>query len=194
MTLTVLRRALSVYREPAHVFDALYANEDTPLWFDHHGERGRQVSYLGAGRLLPLDADQWRDQVRSAHGSMSLPYGVSADGAPLGIVLVIPYELAADTLDLTLTGIATPRALVVEEVIEVNHVTKQLNLVALAPEGAELNGRARDIERMLDASEPRRRAPIPHQPGHLWRDSRDRYIEMITQAQSAIAEGDSYQN
>ena len=193
MTLTVLRHALSVRREPDHVFDALYADQDTPLWFDHHGERGTQVSYLAAGRMLPVTADQWRDQVRSAHTSLTVATGVSVGGAPLGVLLVIPYELAAETLDLPLSGVHTPRALIVAEVIEANHLTGELSLIALVPEGADLGPRAQEIERILTESTPRERSPLPQRPGHIWRDSRARYVEMIERAQSAIANGDAYQ-
>lgn len=193
MTLTVLRHALTVRQETSRVFDALYADSETPLWFDHHGDRGTQVSYVAAGRTVPLGSESWRDQVRSAHQSVKLPPGLSLEGAPLGVLLVIPYELASDTLDLPLSGNTTPRALVVDEVIEISHVTGDLTLIALADEGADLRPRAEEIERILSEYQSKTREALPQRVGHTWRDSRERYVEMIEKAKSAIAEGDAYQ-
>ena len=190
--MTVFRHALSVSATPSTVFDALFADHPFPLWFDRHGERGSGVSYLSGGEPISLDND-WSESLRARHRAHAVALGLEVGEAPLGIVLVVPYEAGTQTLGVDLEGPRVPVALEVRDVIEVDHRTGRVTLWALRPEGYDISIWAKTVEEALATALPRAREALPQGRGHRWRDSPERYRDMIEQGVSSIRRGDVYQ-
>jgi anthranilate synthase component 1 len=196
MTKELLEHLLPVSSDPETVFHALFANHDYALWFDEHGERGRGVSYLGAGIPLALTSKQWRTEVRAAHQTLALD-STQVEGLPLGILLVLPYELAYETLSLpsdTEDTPALPIALVVKQVVRVEHDT---GLVSAYGVGSRTDTDWLSfVERTQQALTAGGGVPKPVVAQGLelsWRDDTTRYREIIRLAREAIRQGDAYQ-
>jgi len=196
MTMGLVQHLLPGYWEPDVAFTALFAEESHAVWFDHHGERGTGVSYLAQGTPLVLDSANWEDVLRKAHLDRALPSGVALGEVPLGLVLVMPYELAATTLELQLPGAeeAVPIALAIDRVLELDHRSKSATLYGLGdqddPEWLEW---VSCVERCLRDAAPLPEPVLAQAQSLAWRDSTKRYCEIIREAQSAIREGDAYQ-
>jgi len=203
MTTELLQHLLPVHSDPDTVFHALFAQHPNALWFDDHGERGMGVSYLAAGEPLPLDASTWQDQLRQAQRALGgANRGVEGLGrVPVGIVVVVPYELAASTLSVTLPGApsdddpqAIPHALVVRQVVAVEHATGAVRVYGLGEPGDEQwAASVARIEQVVRSATPPPEPVIEHSAEILWRDDPVRYREMIALAQQAIRRGDAYQ-
>lgn len=193
MTMTALRHVLSVRADAPTCFHALFAKQPHPLWFDRHGERGTGVSYLAAGNALPLEQKTWRESVRAAHSTLLVESGLELGDTPLGLVLVVPYELAMDTLGVPLVGEQTPRAFMVDRVIEVHHDSHEVVLWELVEPGVDGESSVQQIESTLRRAAGNDPEPLQKASGQRWRDSRADYLSMIRDAQSAIGEGDAYQ-
>lgn len=175
---------------PAKVFRVLCDDSTCALWLDHHGERGSGVSYLARGTPLELTPG-WRDEIRSAWREHALLEKVDLGGVPLGIHLVFPFELGAEFLGLAAEGDVRPRAILVTSVVEVRHDTGEAAVVSLAePEGSSLR---QTLAEALETMPPMEDPVLPGVDGVAWRDSQQRYHEMIASAQRYIAEGDAYQ-
>ena len=91
MTTGVLRHTLPFTRDPERAFLSLDSGAPVALWLDEHGDRGRGVSYLAFPEDMEL-GDPFGDSVRALQSAHSLASNVSAEGAPLGVFLVLPYE------------------------------------------------------------------------------------------------------
>jgi anthranilate synthase component 1 len=193
MTKGYVRHPLEVQADPVDAFTALYAQSPYSLWLDNHGERGHGVSYLAMGEPLPLTRN-WRTEVRDASAQLSLPQEVSLAGVPLGVYLVLPYELGTETIGMSAGGRdpVVPHGLVVTRLVEINHDTLAVTACALGEESEHVEWVA-SLAQTLHActpAEPVQRVPAE---GSTWRDAEDRYREMIASAQSYIAKGDAYQ-
>lgn len=179
----------------ADAFVALYGTDPYALWFDDHGERGRGMSYLASGRPLDMGGASWRESLRVAHGDFAQLSSVPVGSLPLGIVVMVPYELGTDTLGLAeREGTPQPRALRVDRLIAINHQTGEFSLHAIGSGwDGELAVWREGVEAAL-AEAPIQGPPVlPHQPAVVWRDSTDAYREIIGLAQEAIRQGDAYQ-
>ncbi len=191
MTKGFLRHPLHHRATPAEAFHVLCGESPNALWFDHHGERGSGVSYVALGKPLML-SENWRAEVRSAWSDLSVPEGSNLGGVPLGIHLVLPYELGSQTLGVEDLGGSIPRALAVDRVLEVRHDTGELSLLALGSTDA-LAPWVESVERALDEMSPLPDPLLDSVSEVAWRDSEERYLEMIQSAQNFIAQGDAYQ-
>lgn len=195
MTMELLWHPLSTRIDIADAFIALYGDDPYALWFDDHGERGRGVSYLASGTPIDLGGPSWRNALRSAHAGLTPASAVPVGSLPLGIVVVMPYEVGTDTLGLSSReGTLEPRAIFVDRLISIDHETSELSLCALGTGWAgELAAWRQSVSAAL-ASAPSQGPPVlPHQPPVVWRDSTDAYRTMIHSAQDAIREGEAYQ-
>jgi para-aminobenzoate synthetase component I len=196
MTTELLQHSLAHPIDVSEAFVALHAESPHAMWFDDHGERGRAVSYLAEGRPIARDGASWRDDLRSAHKAVRLPSPMDLHGLPLGVVLVASYELSGDTLGIESAGGGHEHlhAWVVDRVVAIDHHTSHATLWALgsAWEGelALWRDTVSDILRAPHALAP---PVLPDQPELLWRDSLERYRDMIQLAQQAIRDGDAYQ-
>lgn len=195
MTMELLWHPLSARTDIADAFVALYGSDPHALWFDDHGERGRGVSYLASGSPLELGGPSWRESLRAAHQDISPLNSVPVGALPLGIVVIMPYELGMDTLGLSgRKGALEPLALRVDRLVAINHDTGDISLCALGSGwDGELAAWKESVEALL-ADAPIQGPPVlPHQPEVVWRDSTDAYREIIRSAQHAIRDGDAYQ-
>jgi anthranilate synthase component 1 len=190
MTKGVSRHPLRHHATPADVFDVLCGDSPHALWLDHHGERGTGVSYLALGEPLELTRD-WREEVRAAWKALALPPGDHVS-TPLGVHLVLPYEVGSDILGVEVSGSTIPRALVVTRLLEVAHDSGEITAHWL-PGVPNAETWVESLERDLDAASPRHKPVLPVIADALWRDSAERYREMISLAQGFIAQGDAYQ-
>jgi anthranilate synthase component 1 len=193
MTKGLFRHPLRAQVAPADAFFAMCGNQPHCLWLDHHGERGSGVTYLAVGSPVELSLE-WRAEVRAASRELSLPGGLELGHVPLGIHLVVSYETGAENLGLQAQGGAPliPRALVVTRVLEISHSSGDMAVLALEDDGT-LSSWCEDLDHTLSSLEPS--APPHVDPPHslTWRDSEERYADMIRSAQDWIGRGDAYQ-
>jgi anthranilate synthase component 1 len=110
----------------------------------------------------------------------------------LGVHLVLPYELAGETLGVPTREEAIPRALVVTKLMAISHDTGEVVAYSLGPKD-ELTEWADSIDQALEASAPLPLRSLTTLGTVSWRDSEERYLEMIRRAQDFIAQGDAYQ-
>jgi len=198
MTTGLVWHPLAHTMDAETAFMALYGEDPHALWWDDHGERGQQVSYLASGTPLDL-TENWREELRVAHAALARASAEGAGEYPLGIVIVAPYETGVQAIGLPPHPLTTqadivPRAVLVDRLIACDHRTQTLTAVALADTwSGELELWAERLENTL-AQAP---SPPPAVVGEVarlhWRDSPVRYREMILSAQDAIVRGDAYQ-
>jgi anthranilate synthase component 1 len=197
MTMGLSKHLLSVRSDPETAFLALFGSDTNALWFDDHGERGSGMSYLASGNTLTLRPDYWEADLRAAHALLAVPQECALLGVPLGVVVVAPYELAATTLDLpaVVKGQSTiPVALEVTRVIAIDHTTREVWLYGLTqPEDSEWGLWVWNVQRVLSQATTPPAPSLENAQSASWRDSAERYREMIHCAQGAIARGDAYQ-
>ena len=191
MTKGVSRHPLHHRATPHEVFRAVCGESADALWLDHHGERGSGVSFIAQGTPVTLTTD-WRAEVRRAWQKLALGSSGDLEGIPLGVHLVLPYELAGETLGVPTREEAIPRALVVTKLMAISHDTGEVVAYSL---GAldELTEWADSIDQALEASAPLPLRALSTSGTVSWRDSEERYLEMIRIAQDFIAKGDAYQ-
>jgi len=197
MTMRLQKHLLSVRTDPETAYLALYGSDNHALWFDDHGERGSGMSYLASGKTLTLRPNYWEADLREAHATVAVPEECALSGVPLGIVVVVPYELAAKTLDLP--GLekeagSIPIAREVTRVVAIDQTTREVWLYGLTQsEDPEWETWVRNVESVLGQATAPGEPSLEHVQSALWRDSAERYREMIHRAQEAIARGDAYQ-
>jgi para-aminobenzoate synthetase component I len=194
MTTELLEHQLATPVSVDAAFVALHASDRYALWFDDHGDRGRGMSYLATGTPVDLGGSSWRESLRQAQEACG-PWDSSPLGAiPLGVVFAIPYELGSDTLGLNPVSYGTPaHALVVDRLVAIDKESRA-TLYALGESWTGELARWRDdVEARLLAAPELQTPVLPLAPTVVWRDSTQRYREMILAAQDAITEGDAYQ-
>ncbi len=191
MTKGVSRHPLRHRATPHEVFRAVCGESADALWLDHHGERGSGVSFIAQGTPVTLTI-AWRAEVRRAWQKLALGSSGDLEGIPLGVHLVLPYELAGETLGVPTREEAIPRALVVTKLMAISHDTGEVVAYSLGPKD-ELTEWADSIDQALEASAPLPLRSLTTLGTVSWRDSEERYLEMIRRAQDFIAQGDAYQ-
>lgn len=191
MTKGFLRHPLHHRATPAEAFSALCGERPNALWLDHHGERGSGVSYVALGHPLTLSKN-WRAEVRSAWSDLSVPDSSDLRGVPLGLHLLLPYEVGSQTLGIEHSGDVIPRALEVNQLLEIHHDSGEVIAWALGSPDA-LAPWVESVERALEDVSPVADPALDPVSSVSWRDSEERYLEMIHRAQDFIAQGDAYQ-
>ena len=197
MTSGLLWHSLPGTHDVSAAFVALFGKEPYALWWDDQGERGRGVSYLALGSPVAVERAGWRDALRAGHAALPTTTAGELESLPLGLVVVLPYELGADTLGLTLPtdgAESSPIVLVVDRVVAIDHSSASATLYAL---GDRWEG---ELEQWRDATAlrlaqvtPLADPVLPGTPGIIWRDSTERYRAIIEEAKAAITEGEAYQ-
>jgi para-aminobenzoate synthetase component I len=193
MTTKLLRHALDVRLDVAEAFVALYGNASHALWLDDHGDRGVAKSYLASGVPIAFASHSWAEDLRLGH----LTQAVECEGLPLGVFFVLPYEVANHTLGLTHPGDkpdVQPLGLQIDRLVCLDHDTGEATLYALGGEwSGELDDWRTQVSELLGHRKPVATPVLPHEMPMVWRDSPQRYLEMIRLAQEAIRDGDAYQ-
>lgn len=193
MTVGLLRHLLGFSVEPERAFMALAQDAPYAVWWDDHGDRGSQVSYLALATPLSVSPRAHHD-VRSALAELSVSPGVSLEGYPLGILVVAPYETGAGFIGLVSDTSPPVHALVVDRLVAIDHATGATTLVALGDSwSGELEAWRIHVEVALGEAPELVPPHLDPVSSPIWRDTSDRYREMIAQAQDAIREGDAYQ-
>ena len=197
MTSGLLWHSLPGTHDVSAAFAALYGDAPYALWWDDQGERGRGVSYLASGSPVMVDGPHWRDALRAAHSELPSVDAAALGPLPLGLVLVLPYELGADTLGLTLPTDgrqSAPIALMVDRVVAIDHQSASATLYVLGERWEGELVQWRNATAHCLATAPTLPDPeLPQAPQILWRDSTKRYREIISEAKKAITEGEAYQ-
>ena len=193
MTTGLLRHPLPFPLSVEAAFGALDQGQDHALWLDEHGERGSGVSYLAFPTALP--PGEWASPTGGSlllgqHGSSSFGLG----SVPLGIFFVLPYEAGHHFVGIDSASDLPTHALWVDRLVAIDHRTGASELWALGDEwsGETAQWRESTHDLLERATEP----PVPvtgDSAEVIWRDSEDRYREMIRAAHTAITEGEAYQ-
>ena len=189
----LMRHQLSGVFDPRRAFETLHPCGDA-FWLDS-GPGGR--AFIGTGERLELQQGEVLPRMRAALAAMPVAGGV--DGAPLGLVGWLGYELRGET-----TG-----AIVRERGPHPDAALLGVDrLVAFAGDGSaqllalgcgwsgELAAWRDATEAALHASRtqpaPAPAAATPTAPA-TWHDTPARYLDMVRACQHAIHEGDAYQ-
>lgn len=187
------RQILEVRPDVPGIFRAVFGKAQNAIWLDDHGDRGAGFSYLLDAQPLRL-TDSWRDEVRQAWLEVAIAKGFSSESLPLGVFFVVPYETDTENLGPRdpRGGAPIPTASVVRRLLEINHQTGEVSACSLG-DHRYLAEWVRECENRLS-----NHFSPPEQPPNTsavlnWRDSKERYLEMIGLAQEFIRNGDVYQ-
>lgn len=192
MTMALREQPLSARVEPAAAYATLLADQPWSAWFDDHGERGTGVSYLAT--LTPIEASGsgFAKAARTTHQALRVGQPLPA-GVPLGLLMVLPYEYASDTLGLPLPGDQRPLAAVVDRVVAIDHAGLTSTCYGLVESDDEWAAWVAHLEAALATAGDPGVPDLPQGAPASWRDEPERYHEIIAQAQAAIRDGDAYQ-
>jgi anthranilate/para-aminobenzoate synthase component I len=179
--------------DPEHAFARLDDGHSPALWLDDHGDRGSGVTYLAFPTPIEV-VDNSGVALAEKLAQHFLPPGASAEGLPLGVFFVMPYEAGYSFVGLTAPEVLPTHALWVDQVVAINHATKEAVLWALGTQWSTGQQQWRDGTEKLLASAQELAAPVVGEISLLsWRDSREEYLGMIEAAHQAIRDGDAYQ-
>ncbi|MGV8852186.1 MAG: anthranilate synthase component I family protein [Rhodoglobus sp.] len=218
----VLIADLESFADPAAVFAELMAaggvgSRDSAaqggVWLDSGVAAASGRSYLAVSSRAVL-SDTLNEPVFEWMRREFMPADIDFSGAPAGFRLGwigwLGYELRGESMDVEIRSHAsTPDAvwLWIDRVIVVDHGSRTLSVMALGESWTDELQQWRDQMEALvartaqqgDRGESRSRGAVGAQsipndsPAAVWRDSDDRYLEMIAQCQRSIVEGDAYQ-
>lgn len=191
MASQVVSRTLAVTATPEEVFHALYASESVVVWTDSRGDLGSGRSVIASGVLQDIDGSPW-EQLRAQWAGVRSP---GSDQAPLGVMVVLPYDTLQYSLGVDLTGRGFPlepvRTIEVTRALEVDEDSGQVT--AWAVDGPGFGEWCESVEQVLgepiDVPEVARASAGEA----LWKDSSEEYQGLIAQAREAIRQGEVYQ-
>jgi len=193
MNIGFYRRTLKAGLNVPDIFDAVFGKALSAIWLDDHGERGSGFSYLLDAEPLVLTT-AWRNEVRKAWREIALAKDARSENLPFGIFFVVPYETDTENirpLD-PRRGAPIPIALAIRRLLEINHQTGEVSACGLS-DARSLTDWANQCEALILNHQPRVEEVSSVNPVLHWRDSKNRYLEMIGLAQEFIRNGDVYQ-
>lgn len=180
MTAPALSRLLPVWADPELVFVRLLGAVDRAFWLDAGPDARAGRSFLGGGTA-----------VRSGIDALRLPTEHTSDDA-LGWYGWIDYETGARAMGLGGDASEGVRLLRGSRVIEFDHATRRIRLVAAGEPGdAEWLDETADAIAGLSGSlaEP---AAAPASIA-VWRHDPEHYADLVRRCQAHIRAGDAYQ-
>jgi len=159
MTTGLLRHPLPFPVDPEHAFARLDDGHSPALWLDDHGDRGSGVTYLAFPTPIEV-VDNSGVALAEKLAQHFLPPGASAEGLPLGVFFVMPYEAGYSFVGLTAPEVLPTHALWVDQVVAINHATKEAVLWALGTQWSTGQQQWRDGTEKLLASAQELAAPV----------------------------------
>lgn len=194
----VFRRELRVQATPRAVFHQLYRVDPQAVWLDSLGPLGSNTSVLASGELLCFPIGQALSGLRQVWAELSL--SVEGEAPPLGLLTVLPYELAVETMG----GNPTPggeggqvepvRAVKVTRSLEFDHHSGRITAWSLSESEEVHETWCRELEQTLVGnSDTQDSGQVGAARAMSWRDDPERYREMISLALDAIRDGEVYQ-
>lgn len=195
MATTVHRRSLGLVAGVAEAFDALYRDSNPALWLESNGERGSGRSVLATGHPTVLDTgrelDHLRELWRTSADVLAVPPGV-----PLGLVGWLSYDIAEETLGIpgirSGSGMSSSKVVSVTRSLEIDQRTLEVTAWGVGDED-EFEQWCEATRTILDSPGQPVEAVTPGAPQATWRDTPERYRDMITDALEAIRQGEVYQ-
>lgn len=192
----VVRRELSVSVEVVDAFVTLYRDHSPVAWLDSRGERGSGTSVLATGEEIILEPGRELSSLREHYASRHIATSDIPATVPLGFLGVIAYDGASESMDLAVVSDpghrATSHGLWVTRSLEFNEHTRAIVAWGLgADEGFE--EWVAEVESALGDSQPTAESLLLPATDAVWRDSPERYLDMISRAQGAIRDGEVYQ-
>lgn len=201
MARSVWHRPLGVVSDPVSAFHALLGSINPAVWLGSYGERGSGVSVLATGEIWELPRLGGLEALRERWAEMRVEGELSGD-IPLGLLGWLAYDLAGETMDIPLGGkgaaVAPSRFLIVTRSLSIDQRSGECSAWALVD-----SSDSREVDDFLRWSESVAETlrgpadwqePVPPTGVEArWRDSTDRYRDMIAEAREAIREGEVYQ-
>ena len=191
MASQVVSRTLAVTATAEQVFHGLYAAESVVVWTDSRGDRGSGQSVIASGVVREIHGSPW-EQLRGQWAGARCP---DTQGAPLGVMVVLPYDTLQYSMGIDLSDRGYPlepvRTIDITRSVEVDEDSGQVTAWAInGPGVAEwMESLERVLAGRVDIPEVSRAAPGEA----VWRDSSEDYRGLIAQAREAIRQGEVYQ-
>jgi para-aminobenzoate synthetase component 1 len=203
MTNGVLRHHVGRVVGPDAAFYALAVDHQNVSWWESLGERGRSRSYLGFGEPIELTSGSEWETIANCWAHVTASSADSSEAPPLGLVGWLAYDLSADTLGVDVgqpdAGQPSRSHLVeVTRAVEWDLTTGEAWLWAVGESwtGQLLAWRDTTAEILAHAPEPPPVA-LPERgvlnQAATWRDTPERYRDLIRQARERIRDGEVYQ-
>ena len=183
---------------PENLFTLLFADSPVAVWIDEDSPGAERRSVLASGRLHEFSGPEAFARWRELAEAQRVTEG--AEGAPLGLLAVIPYDHARYTLPLEAAGVDIQgwteplRIIEIVRSLSVDRETGALTAWALGYDESALDDW---VTQIVEATSNRvaddvHTAPVSGHRAH-WRDSPERYREMIHAARQSIRDGEAYQ-
>ena len=191
MASQVVSRTLAVTATPEQVFHGLYSSESVVVWTDSRGDLGSGRSVIASGVLRTIEGNPW-EQLRAQWADAG---GPGAEQAPLGLMVVLPYDLLQYSLGVDLLSRGYPlepvRTVEISRAVEIEEESGTVTLWAVDAPGV---GDWMDaVERALGAPSDLPQVPGPELVEAAWKDRAADYHGLIEQAREAIRQGEVYQ-
>ena len=198
MTNRVFRRELSPQISAENLFDALYQDHSVALWIDLEAGTNNAHSILATGQLTSLNGadapERWRQLWRD-----NLLEDCPA-GAPLGLMMVLPYDYSRHTLPLDVAGVDTSawnepvRVVTVTQSVTVSHQTGQVIAWASGAHENVIDAWASEVQAAISGATAIDDPPATGaQSPARWRDDPGDYRALIDNAREFIRDGEAYQ-
>ena len=191
MASQVVSRTLAVTATPEQVFHGLYASESVVVWTDSRGDLGSGRSVIASGVLRDIQGSPW-EQLRAQWADA---LGPDSEQAPLGLMVVLPYDSLHYSLGVDLVSRGYPlepvRIVEITRALEVDEHSGQIT--AWAVEGPEVTEWIDSVEKVLGAQGDIPEVPFASAMEAVWKDSATEYRGLIAQAREAIRQGEVYQ-
>ena len=197
----VIRTPLGDWVDPAEVFATVCGPDTDVFWLDCGPDARSGRSYIGrASRVVTtgqvdsmldfLRAELFAERATVAGDRPDAGNGPDGDGFALGWVGWLGYETRFETMGVDRSRESPyPDAafLCVEEAIEFDHDLATITLLTLDSRP----GQSSSMPRATSAT-PESPSIAAHRPVSRWRDTDERYFEMIHECKKRIALGEAY--
>ncbi|MDR9395927.1 anthranilate synthase component I family protein [Pontimonas sp.] len=202
MAIRAFRRELSAPTTAEQVFHAVFSSDDCLVWVDVSGPSKPPHSVLGRGELHELSGPDALEDLRRLWVANALELG--KERVPLGLMVVLPYDLSALTLQhpgewrVPEDWDEPLRVVALHQSISVDWSSGVATAWMRGDDEEdfdheEFDHYVRRVEKAL-ASRATPTSDVPQPAGRArWRDTPPAYRGMIASAREAIRDGEAYQ-